>query len=146
VFIQESVIEAVVEELKNIQAEDDEESVDAFKLKVQKQMSLSCSIQRTGEGLAECMKALEGLGTSLTGCKNLYKFFETRNIYELARILVTAMDHRKESRGPHLFFNEPDDLSPVPGNEEYKVYFVVSKINGRLKVERRIPVRNTEGG
>ena len=54
---------------------------------------------------------------------------ELRNCIQLAKLLLTVMDHRKESRGPHYRIDFPEN------NPDWYGYITVTKRDGQLNLE-----------
>ena len=49
---------------------------------------------------------------------------------------------RKESRGPHLYFNSFDDSTPLPRDDEsWRKYIVIIKEEEKMKFRMRESVR-----
>lgn len=115
--------------------------IGSFKQKVQETMALYGSVVRTEEGLEQGIKELKGLLLKGVVGDNRYEAAEALNIYELSRVVLNAMKRRKESRGPHLYFNSFHDLRPVPNNDSYKQYFIIKKDRGSsLDIVPKVPV------
>jgi succinate dehydrogenase / fumarate reductase flavoprotein subunit len=58
--------------------------------------------------------------------QSLYDYFEAKNSIMTAIAVLLSASARKESRGPHLYFNSMEDLIPLPSLPEYQHYFTVS--------------------
>jgi succinate dehydrogenase/fumarate reductase flavoprotein subunit len=101
------------------------------------------SVMRTEEGLKEGLKMLKRLrreGICLDE-KGLIFALETRNLLDVAEMVFRACLLRKESRGPHLFFNHLEDSSPFPSRDPgWKKYIVIQKRDGKMVLKKRIPV------
>jgi succinate dehydrogenase / fumarate reductase flavoprotein subunit len=100
------------------------------------------SVVRTEEGLKEGLKTLARLkkeGISPDG-KGLIFALETKNLLDAAEIILRACLLRKESRGPHLFFNHLEDSSPLPSQDTmWRKYIVIQKRNGKMVLKKKTP-------
>jgi succinate dehydrogenase / fumarate reductase flavoprotein subunit len=100
------------------------------------------SVVRTEEGLKEGLKVLGRLrrdGISLDE-KGLIFALETRNLLDVAEMVFRASLFRKESRGPHLFFNQLEDPSPLPSRDlEWRKYIVIQNENGKMVLKKKTP-------
>jgi len=102
------------------------------------------SVVRTEEGLKNGLKMLEALrkeGISIDE-KGLIFALETENLLDVAEMVLRACLFRKESRGPHLFFNRFEDPHPLsiqdPG---WRKYIVIQNQLGKMVLKKRAPVK-----
>lgn len=66
---------------------------------------------------------------------------ETYWMLLLAKAMITAGMERKESRGPHLFFQDEKSLSPISRDDSsWCRYIVITENNGQIETETRTPV------
>ena len=66
---------------------------------------------------------------------------ETENLLTVAEMVMRAALLRKESRGPHLFFENFEDLNPVAIKDpDWQKYIVIREEKGRMVLETRTPV------
>jgi len=73
--------------------------------------------------------------------KGLTRYFEVQSITRVAEMIFRSAGLRKESRGAHLFFKNPDDAWPQPaGGKEWERYLVSWKDGQEMKTEFREPV------
>ncbi|MBZ4665578.1 FAD-binding protein [Mahella sp.] len=95
---------------------------------VQRIMSRQASVMRTGDGLAGALSDINKLNDMKPDMKgqSLYGYFETKNSIITAIAVLLSASARKESRGPHLYFNSTEDLIPLPSLPEYQHYFMIS--------------------
>jgi succinate dehydrogenase / fumarate reductase flavoprotein subunit len=101
-------------------------------------------VVRTEEGLKEGLKILGRLkrGGISPDEKGLIFASETRNLLDVAEMVFRACLLRKESRGPHLFFNHFADASPRPSQDPlWRKYIVVQNHKGRMVLKKKIPVK-----
>jgi succinate dehydrogenase/fumarate reductase flavoprotein subunit len=100
-------------------------------------------VVRTEEGLKEGLKILgrlkrEGISPDEKG---FIFALETRNLLDVADMVFRACLLRKESRGPHLFFNHLEDPFSLPSRDpELRKYIVLQKRDGKMVLRKRIPV------
>jgi succinate dehydrogenase / fumarate reductase flavoprotein subunit len=116
--------------------------------RIKELLSRVASVIRSPEqlsgGLAEvaemraCGLAVDGHG--LTFC------VETRNMLEVAEIVLLAASSRRESRGPHLYFARADDQEPQPRDDETGRRYVSIRRgpNGRAIAAWVDPIRRPE--
>jgi succinate dehydrogenase / fumarate reductase flavoprotein subunit len=122
------------------------EPIDVRKVRrqIQHLMSMRASIKRTAEGIREGLAELSALEQRPWVDPRAGEEFaaETRNIALVARMVLTACGARSESRGPHLFFEPPDSIAPLPRRDpQWERYNVIRRgADGRLSIEARKPV------
>ena len=78
-------------------------------------------------GLEEILR-IRSAGINLPEVKSpeeLIHALETRNILDVAEMIVRACLLRKESRGPHLFFSDPNDIEPMPPDPSWEKYIII---------------------
>jgi len=119
------------------------EPASAVRQKVQELLSSAAGVIRTEEGLSRALNDVEEL--SLAGVKmdeNGTAFaLETLGMLNTAKMVMGAALRRKESRGPHLFFESAAAVEPLPIDEENsRQYFVISQRDGEMAFEKRRPV------
>jgi len=111
---------------------------------IQRLMSRRASIKRTARGVVEGLAELGFLARRPWDVRNATAEFlaETRNIALVAEMVLAACGARAESRGPHLYFESPDSISPLPRKDpEWQKYNVLSRgKDGKMTVEARKPV------
>ena len=111
---------------------------------IQRLMSRRASIKRTARGVAEGLAELGALVRRPWDAHNATAEFlaETRNIALVAEMVLAACGARTESRGPHLYFESPDSISPLPRKDpEGQKYNVIRRgKDGKMTVEARKPV------
>ncbi len=105
--------------------------------------SLYASVVRTTEGIRKGLKSLEALrreGVS-TDTRGLIFALETENLLDVAEMVLRACLLRKESRGPHLFFNKWDDPHPLPSQDpKWRKYIVIQNRSGKMALKKAMPV------
>jgi succinate dehydrogenase / fumarate reductase flavoprotein subunit len=75
------------------------------------------------------------------GAAGVVHAVETANLLEVAEMILRAALMRDESRGPHLRFRHFEDLEPLPREERWDRYIVISKLAEAMHLEPREPVR-----
>jgi succinate dehydrogenase / fumarate reductase flavoprotein subunit len=107
-------------------------------------MSTRASIKRTAAGVREGLAELAALTAQPWDAADAGAAFaaETRNIAMTAEMVLTACGARPESRGPHLYFESPDSISPLPRQDPaWQKYNVLRRgPDGRVVIESRKPV------
>jgi len=100
-------------------------------------------VVRTEEGLKEGLKILgrlkrEGISPDEKG---LIFASETRNLLDVAEMVFRACLLRKESRGPHLFFNHLEDPSPLAFQDPlWRKYIVIQNRLGKMVLKKESPI------
>ncbi|MBM4277341.1 MAG: FAD-binding protein [Deltaproteobacteria bacterium] len=106
--------------------------------------SLYASVVRTPEGIRKGLKSLEALrkeGLSIDE-KGLVYALETENFLDVGEMVLRGCLARKESRGPHLFFNGFDDLHPLPSQDPvWRKYIVIRNRSGKMVLRKKTPVK-----
>jgi succinate dehydrogenase / fumarate reductase flavoprotein subunit len=101
-------------------------------------------VVRTGRGVEEGLAELAELrGHPWDAAEAGEEFLaETRSIALVAEMVLTACGARTESRGPHLYFDSPDSIAPLPRRDpDWQRYLVLRRgTGGRLAIEARQPV------
>jgi succinate dehydrogenase / fumarate reductase flavoprotein subunit len=107
-------------------------------------MSTRASIKRTAAGVREGLAELAALTAQPWDAADAGAAFaaETRNIALVAEMVLAACGARPESRGPHLYFESPDSISPLPRQDPaWQRYNVLRRgPDGRVVIESRKPV------
>jgi succinate dehydrogenase / fumarate reductase flavoprotein subunit len=104
----------------------------------------AAGVVRTESGLRSGLKALatlraEGLAADEHG---LAYAVETRNILDVAELVMKAAFHRDESRGPHLRFASPDAVEPIPRDDHrWQRYIVIQRGREGTELRAEEPVR-----
>ena len=112
--------------------------------KVQKILFDFASLIRTEEGLNKAERKLKNLEKEgiYVDEKGLVFALETLNILKVAQIIVGAANLRKESRGPHLYFRNFEDIEPLARDDEkWCKYIVIKQGKKSMEFELRNPVR-----
>ena len=111
---------------------------------IQHLMSMRASIKRTADGVREGMAELAALTARPWDAGDAGAAFvaETRNIALVAEMVLAACGARTESRGPHLYFESPQSISPLPRQDPaWQMYNVLSRgPDGHVRIEGREPV------
>ncbi|MFO7698059.1 MAG: FAD-binding protein [Anaerolineae bacterium] len=111
---------------------------------VQDAMSAACGVHRTTDGLQSLvakLKALARQGVSMEGAP-LRRALEAINVLQTARAVALAALERDESRGPHLRFDSPASLEPLPRDDDrWRRYIVINRSDGGPVAITREPVR-----
>ncbi|NQT21342.1 MAG: FAD-dependent oxidoreductase [Planctomycetes bacterium] len=111
--------------------------------RIQSAMSLATGVVRTEAGIkrainAVCEVMINGIFAYQHGAAHA---IETLNMIDSALAVLTACRARKESRGPHLFFEDETTITPMDRSDDFEKYVVVGLKDGRLTTEWREPVR-----
>jgi succinate dehydrogenase/fumarate reductase flavoprotein subunit len=114
---------------------------------IQRVMGRAASVVRTpailGEAIAE-LEALRARGIAADSAGAAFAV-ETRNLLDIAEMVVRAAAMRRESRGPHLLFESPGDDRPVPRDDAHWQRTIVIRRgdDGTMTLDPRDPVRPT---
>jgi len=112
--------------------------------RIQHLMTMYASIKRTAEGVRAGLAELRDLRGRPWNAGDAGEAFlaETRNIALVAEMVLTACGARPESRGPHLWFDAPDAITPLPRKDpEWRKYNVLRRdADGGIAIETRRPV------
>jgi succinate dehydrogenase/fumarate reductase flavoprotein subunit len=101
------------------------------------------SVVRTKEGLKEGLKILEELKKEGVASEENGLLFalETKNLLDVAEMVLRACLLREESRGPHLFFSHFEDTNPRPSDElKWRKYIVIQSQMGKMVLKKRKPI------
>jgi succinate dehydrogenase / fumarate reductase flavoprotein subunit len=127
--------------LKNL---NEGEKASEVRKEIQSITSQSASVVRTEEGLKQGLKELQDLrrkGIALDE-KGLTFALETVNLMDVAEMVLRACLARKESRGPHLFFNRFEDQHPLPSQDpKWRKYIVIQNRSGKMVLKKENPIR-----
>ncbi|NIO72358.1 MAG: succinate dehydrogenase, partial [Anaerolineae bacterium] len=110
----------------------------------QRIVAKAAGVMRTESGLRAGLEALaalrkEGLAADEHG---LAYAVETRNILDVAELVMRAALHRDESRGPHLRFASPDAAEPIPRDDSrWQRYIMIQRGRKGAKLRAEEPVR-----
>jgi succinate dehydrogenase / fumarate reductase flavoprotein subunit len=70
---------------------------------------------------------------------------ETENLLDVVEMILRSCLFRKESRGPHLFFNRFEDHHPLPNQDpSWRRYVVIQDQSGKMILKKRTPIRMGE--
>jgi len=144
VDINSSSIKRMENKIEKLRNNKKGKRVSLVQKEIQEIASSFVSIVRTEEGLKEGIKRLDKLekeGLYSEG-ESLVFAMETLNMLRVAQMVIGAAKMRKESRGPHLYFDSFDDSIPLPRNDEsWRRYIVIVKEGEKMRLEIREPVR-----
>jgi len=105
--------------------------------------SLYASVVRTTEGIKKGLKSLVALrreSISVDERGPVYAL-ETENLLDVAEMVLRACLARKESRGPHLFFDRFEDPHPLPSQDpKWRKYIVIRNQSGKMTLKKENPV------
>ncbi len=102
------------------------------------------NVVRTEEGLRKGLKMLgalrkEGISIDEKGAEFA---IETENIRDVAEMVLRACLFRKESRGPHLFFQHFENTHPLPSKDPtWRKYVVIQNQSGRMILKKKNPIK-----
>lgn len=133
-------IQTYMKELENLK---EGERASEIRKEIQSLTSHYASIVRTEKGLKEglvILKFLKKKGIAQDE-KGLIFALETKNLMEVAEMIFRACLLRRESRGPHLFFERFEDLRPVSSKDpQWRKYIVIRKEGEKMMLMKRTPV------
>ncbi|MBZ4653056.1 MAG: fumarate reductase/succinate dehydrogenase flavoprotein domain protein [Peptococcaceae bacterium] len=123
---------------------ENKEGLPAYKVRAELQdiMHQAASIVRTEKGLTEALGKLADLqakGIVLDG-NGLPFLLETKNLFIAAEMVLRAALLRQESRGPHLFFANYEDSTPMGRKDpEWQKYIVIRKGSQGMELDIQEP-------
>lgn len=142
--INSSCIKDMENKIRKLKEKRNGKRASLVRKEIQRLTSNLVSIARAEKGLKEGMEKLEHLekeGLYSEG-ESLVFTMETLNMLKVAQMVIGAARMRKESRGPHLYFNSFDDSTPLPRSDEsWRKYIVIVKEGKKMRFETREPVR-----
>lgn len=109
---------------------------------IQSLTSTNASVVRTEEGLKRGLKHLEILRREEVAIdeKGLVFALETKNLLDVAEMILRSCLARKESRGTHLFFNRLKDPHPLPSRDpEWRKYILIQNQSGKMSLRKENP-------
>jgi len=125
-------------------AEGDPLAVREVRRRIQHLMTMHASIKRTEQGIREGLAALADLHRRPWDAAEAGEgvLAETRSLALVAEMVLTACGARPESRGPHLFFDAPESITPLPRTDpDWQRYNVIRRgDDGAMHFETRRPV------
>lgn len=134
-------IEKVLEEFESIIKS---KGIKASKVrkKIQKIMYDAASVVRTSEKLTNALEELNNLKKECLQVdqRGISFTIATSNMLVVAEMILRACNLRKESRGPHLYFNNYSDLRPIKRKEEWDKYIVIFRKNKKMVLKKRKPI------
>jgi succinate dehydrogenase / fumarate reductase flavoprotein subunit len=101
------------------------------------------NVVRTEEGLRQGLKMLgalrkEGISIDEKGAEFA---IETENIRDVAEMVLRACLFRKESRGPHLFFQHFENTHPLPSKDPtWRKYIVIQNHSDKMILKKKSPI------
>jgi succinate dehydrogenase / fumarate reductase flavoprotein subunit len=110
--------------------------------KIQKIMYNATGVVRTSDKLTNALEELNNLKKEglQVDYKGISFAIETKNMFTIAEMILRSCNLRKESRGPHLYFNNYNDLRPIKRKEEWDKYIVIFKKNKEMVLKKRKPI------
>jgi len=111
---------------------------------IQHLMTMRASVKRTAAGVKEGLEKLAQLKARPWDGREAGEAFlaETRSIAQVAEMVLAACGARTESRGPHLYFESPEAVEPLPRRDpDWRKCLVIHRAgDGCLVIEQRRPV------
>ncbi len=111
---------------------------------IQHLMTMRAGVKRTAAGVEDGLKELAELNARPwdAGAADEEFLAETRSIAQVAEMVLAACGTRTESRGPHLYFDSPDSVEPLPRQDpDWRKCLVIRRgDDGCVVVEQRRPV------
>jgi len=134
-------IEKVLEEFESIIRSKGLKASEVRK-KIQKIMYNAAGVVRTSEKLTNALEELNNLKKKglQVDYRGISFVIETKNMVTVAEMILRTCNLRKESRGPHLYFNSYNNLKPIKRKKDWDKYIVISKRNGEMILEKRKPI------
>jgi succinate dehydrogenase / fumarate reductase flavoprotein subunit len=133
----------IKEYLKKLKGMENGKRAQDVRREIQSLTSANASVVRTEEGLKRGFKHLKTLkkGEVSIDEKGLVFALETKNLLDVAEMVLRACLTRKESRGPHLFFNRFEDPHPLPSQDPiWRKYIVIRNLSGKMALKKENPV------
>ncbi|MEW6623602.1 MAG: FAD-binding protein [Bacillota bacterium] len=128
--------------VKELEANREGHPAELVKEKLQELMHASASVVRTETGLTKALKKLGLLqNLPLAVDENGYDYaLETKNLLIVAQMILQAAKIRRESRGPHLFFENFADNTPIPRKDpQWQKYIIISKKEDGMEIKIKKP-------
>jgi len=134
-------IEKVLEEFENIIKSEGLKASEVRK-KIQRIMYNAAGVVRTSEKLTNALEELNNLKKKnlQVDQRGISFAITTNNMFVVAEMILRACNLRKESRGPHLYFDKYNDLKPIKRKEEWDKYIVIFKKNKKMVLKKRKPI------
>jgi len=136
--------EPVQEAAEETESAGDAIDVREVRSRIRHLMTMRASVKRTADGIQEALDELRGLRGRPWDAPGASAEFlaETRSIARVAEMVLTVCGARTESRGPHLYFESPDAIEPLPRRDpDWQKYLVIRRgEGGQMLVEPRRPV------
>lgn len=113
-----------------------------LKKQIQEIMTDSASIVRTENKLLEALTTIRELKVQkIVVDKDICHALETKMMLIVSEMVLNACITRKESRGPHLFFERYEDNIPVGRRDpEWQHYLVIKKEKDGMMICKKKPV------
>lgn len=116
----------------------------AARARLQRTVSRCAGVFRTEKGLSEGIAEIADIKAEgiVSDDRGLAYAVETAGMLYVAEMVLRAARMRRESRGPHLFFDSDDDIVPLARNDgNWCRYIVIRKgQEGEMRLETRKPV------
>ena len=111
---------------------------------IQHLMTMRASVKRTAAGVKDGLEKLAQLKARPWDGREAGDAFlaETRSIAQVAEMVLAACGARTESRGPHLYFESPEAVEPLPRRDpDWRKSLVIHRAgDGCMVIEQRRPV------
>ena len=146
---QERPVEGVsAEEISKVMAEVNEikfgsgRPASIVRQAIQELMHQAASVVRTEQRLEEALKTLEKIKKNQVKAdeKGLVFAIETKLLLHVAEMVLKACQCRKESRGPHLYFDDYQAVLPIGRCDTWEKYIVICKEDGEMTLKKAQPV------
>jgi len=142
--IDSSIVKRRLESVEKLKDKSKGNSASLARKRIQELLSQFASIMRTDEGInkgIEELKKIEKEGIHLDE-KGLIFTLETTNILKVAQMVMGAAKLRQESRGPHLYFKDFREISPLNKDDKHwRRYIVIKKEREKMEFEIGEPVK-----
>lgn len=113
------------------------------KTELKQTMDLYASVIRYQKGLQTALKSIENLKSKKIKPVEYSNLLEFKNMLMTAEAVIKSCILRNESRGPHLRFENFDDLMPKPRDERYNLYHIckLDRNKNEIKVYPMQPIK-----
>jgi len=146
--IDSSIVKEKLKSVEKLKDKSKGNSASLARKRIQELLSQFASIMRTDEGLSkgiEELKKIEREGIHLDE-KGIIFALETTNILKVAQMVIGAAKLRQESRGPHLYFKNFQEIFPLSKDDKHwQKYIVIKKGQSKMKFKIEEPVEEKRG-
>lgn len=141
--IDSSSVKEMENKIRKLKEKGKGERASLVRKEIQRLTSDLVSIVRTEKGLKEGKRRLDRLEKDglYSEEESLVFALEALNMLRVAQMVISAAKMRKESRGPHLYFDSFDHSTPLPRDDRsWRRYIVMVKEGEKMRLEIREPM------